>query len=126
MKKILTTAALLLSLSPLASGADTYVNDFNCTLNKGYTVQQLYAFQQSWMTAARAHDFGEKIYRTRLYFPAYAEDTRTDPMAFIWRGTFADSKVLGRMLDWFPTSEWADKFNQVMNCGNATLWVAPL
>ena len=124
MNKLLTAAAVLLALSHPAF-ADEYVNDFNCTLNKGYTVQQLYAFQQSWMTAAEAHEFGKKIYKTRLYFPAYAEDTRTDPMAFIWRGTFADSMVLGRMLDWFPTSAWADKFNQVMNCGNATLWVAP-
>jgi hypothetical protein len=124
MKKLLLSVTLLLAFLSPAAHAE-FVNDFNCTLNKGYTVQQLFAFQQSWMEAARKHDFSEAIYKTRIWFPVYAEVTTTDPMYFVWRGSFKDSVVLGRMLDWFPSSEWAGKFNEVMNCSKATLWAAP-
>jgi hypothetical protein len=124
MKKLFTLIAVMVALSPLVSRAE-FVNDFNCSLNKGQTVQKLYAFQQAWMVAARKNKFDEAAYRTRIYFPAYADVTTTDPMYFVWRGTFANGEVLGRMLDWFPTSEWAGKFNQVMNCSKASLWIAP-
>ncbi len=124
MKKILAIAAALLALSPLAAKAEV-VNDFNCHLAKGYTVPQLYAFQQEWMAAARKQGFDEASYKTRIYFPLYADVTDTDPMYFIWRGSFANGAVLGKMLDWFPASVWAGKFTKVMNCGKASLWMAP-
>ena len=124
MKKLFATIFVILVLIPMSSRAE-FVNDFECTLNKGYTVPQLYAFQQEWMVAARKHGFDAANYNTRLWFPAYNNDTRTDPMFFVWRGTFGDGIVLGKMLDWFPTSEWAGKFAAVMNCGKASLWIAP-
>ena len=52
MKKILAVVAISLALAPKLSSAEL-VNDFHCTLNKGYTVPQLYAFQKDWMAAAR-------------------------------------------------------------------------
>jgi hypothetical protein len=118
-----TAAITLLALFPLTSRAE-YVNDFECKLNKGYTVPQLYAFQQEWMTAARKQGFTAATYNTRIWFPAYNNETSTDPLFFVWRGTFADGAVLGRMLDYFPPSEWAGKFAAVMNCGKASLWIA--
>jgi hypothetical protein len=124
MKKLIAATAVLFALISPSSHAE-FVNDFNCTLNKGYTVPQLYAFQQEWMAAARKHAFDEAAYKTRLLFPVYSEATTTDPIFFVWRGTFSDGAVLGHMLDWFPTSEWAGKFNQVMNCSKASLWLAP-
>ncbi len=100
------------------------VNDFSCTLNKGYTVPALYAFQKQWMAAARQQGFTAADYNTRIYFPVYSEVTTTDPMFFVWRGQFTNGAVLGKMLDWFPASVWAAKFGQVMNCGKASLWIA--
>lgn len=114
---------LLLPIAPFLAHAEL-VNDFECTLNKGYDVQKLYAFQQEWMTAAHQQGFDER-YRTRIWFPLYAGRTETDPLFFVWRGQFADGAMLGRMLDWFPTSPWAERFAQVMNCGKASLWIAP-
>jgi len=130
MNRLTLSIALMMLFTVHAARADTAVsfkfdNDFNCTLNKGYTVPQLYAFQKSWMTEARKHGFGEADYKTRIYFPLYSDVTTTDPLFFVWRGQFADGAVLGRMLDWFPASPWAAKFAQVMNCGKASLWIAP-
>lgn len=123
MLKFNSLFAALLCLASMTARAEL-VNDFNCTLNKGYTTQQLYAFQQEWMAAARKQGFSE-AYQTRIWFPLYASNTSTDPLYFIWRGQFADGVMLGKMLDWFPTSEWAGKFAQLMNCGEASLWIAP-
>ena len=58
MKKlIVVTAAACALMIPVAKAE--LVNDFNCTLNKGFSVPQLYAFQQEWMAAARKHGFDE-------------------------------------------------------------------
>ncbi len=123
MNKSLSLLVALLALLPLTARAEL-VNDFNCTLNKGYTVPQLYAFQAEWMTAARQHAFGAEAYKTRIYFPLYSDVTDTEPRFFVWRGEFKDGALLGKMLDWFPTSEWANKFAQVMNCSKSSLWIA--
>ena len=124
MNKLTATIAMLCVLTAPAAQAEL-VNDFNCHLNDGYTVPKLYAFQQEWMAAARKHGFGEAAYKTRIYFPMYAEVTDTKPMFFVWRGSFSDGAVWGKMADWFPSSEWANKFNEVMNCSKASLWIAP-
>ena len=124
MKKLFAATAVLFAFMSPAAHAE-FVNDFNCTLNKGYTVEQLYAFQKDWMAAAQQHGFEATTYKTRLWFPLYNDVTDTSPMYFVWRGQFKDGAVLGRMLDWFPASEWAGKFVEVMNCGKATLWAAP-
>ena len=124
MRKLVELVLALIALSPMAARAEL-VNDFNCHLKKGYSVAQLYAFQQEWMVAARKQGFDEANYKTRIFFPLYAEVTDTDPMYFIWRGSFGNGAVLGHMLDWFPGSEWAGRFAQVMDCGKASLWIAP-
>ena len=124
MKKlIVVTAAACALMIPVAKAE--LVNDFNCTLNKGYSVPQLYAFQQEWMAAARKHGFDEAAYKTRIYFPLYADNIETSPMVFLWRGQFSDGAVWGRMSDWFTVSEWTGKFAEVMNCQKGSLWVAP-
>ena len=124
MKNLIAIVFTLLTLLPLSSHAEMS-NDFQCTLNKGYTVPQLYAFQQEWMAAAKKQGFDAASYKTRIWFPAYSEVTTTDPLFFVWRGHFTNGEVLGRMLDWFPASEWAGRFAQVMNCNKASLWIAP-
>ena len=123
MKKILVVVAISLVLAPKLSRAE-FVNDFHCTLNKGYTVPQLYTFQKDWMAAARQQGF-DSAYQTQIYFPFYAEVTTTDPIFFIWRGQFSGGTQLGKMLDWFPASVWAGKFAQIMNCSKSSLWSAP-
>lgn len=124
MKKLLATSAVLFTLLSPALHAEL-VNDFSCVLNKGYTVPHLYAFQQAWMAAAKKNDFNLEAYKTRIFFPVYAEVMTTDPMVFLWRGQFKDGAVWGRMADWFLKSEWPGKLAQVMNCGKGSLWVAP-
>ena len=101
------------------------INDIRCTLNKGYTIPKLYALQHSWMAAAKKQGYDEAAYKTQIFFPVYTEDTRTEPMAFLWRGTFASGEVWGSLGVWFPTSGWPDKFNKVMNCSKAALLIAP-
>jgi hypothetical protein len=124
MTKLMAATVTLLTFMATAAHAEL-VNDFNCHLNEGYTVPKLYAFQQEWMAAARKHGFDEASYKTRVYFPMYAEVTDTKPMFFVWRGHFNNGATWGKMADWFPSSEWANKFNEVMNCGKASLWIAP-
>jgi hypothetical protein len=121
----INSTLISIALTAVAShAAAEIVNDFECTLNAGYTVPQLYAFQQEWMSEARKRGFDEK-YQTRIYFPLYNDVTTTEPMFFIWRGEFSGGEQFGRMIDWFPTSEWAGKFAQVMNCAKSSLWIAP-
>ena len=124
MKKLIATVAALTALSPLAANAEM-VNDIRCTLNKGYTIPKLYAFQQSWMAAAKKQGYDEAAYKTQIFFPVYTEDTRTEPMVFLWRGTFASGEVWGKLGVWFPASGWAEKFTKVMNCSKAALFIAP-
>lgn len=124
MKKLVATIAALSAFMTSAAHAEL-VNDFNCTLNKGYTVPQLYAFQKEWMAAARKRGFDEAAYKTRIYFPLYAENIETEPMVFLWRGQFSDGAVWGRMTDWFTVSEWTEKFALIMNCHKGSLWIAP-
>ena len=121
MRKVLTT--FLLSLFPCIANA-AFVNDFNCTLNEGYDLPKLFEFQQEWMQAARENGF-EEGYETRVLLPVYNDDTRTQPLSFVWRGEFKDGDQLGQMIDWFLTDPWAVRFRQVMECEEASLWFAP-
>ena len=121
--KTVVGAAALLLISPWAHAE--LVNDFSCHLRDGHSVPQLYAFQQEWMAAARKKGFDATSYKTRIYFPLYADEIQTTPMHFLWRGEFTNGAVWGRMSDWFPTSEWADRFNEIMNCSKGSLWMAP-
>ena len=123
MKKIILMLLVTFSMYSLTVKAEL-INDFNCSLNKGYTVPQLYKFQQEWMQAAVENGF-DATYKTRVLFPLYAERTDTNPLYFIWRGYFKDGEQWGRMMDWFPASVWTAKFMQVMECGSASLWNAP-
>ena len=65
MKKLIATTALLFAFVSPAARAE-FVNDFNCTLNKGYSVEQLYVFQKQWMAAAEQHGFEAAAYKTRI------------------------------------------------------------
>jgi hypothetical protein len=131
-KTMMIAAAILLSAAAAQTAcADAPApfqldNDLNCTLNKGYTVPQLYAFQKSWMDEARKHGFGKADYKTRIYFPIYSDDTSANPVFFVWRGQFNNGAVWGRLADWYLSSPWAAKFAEVMNCGKASLWIAPV
>ena len=121
MRKLSTICLLALFTS---SANAAFVNDFNCTLNEGYDLPLLLQFQQEWMQAARENGF-EDSYTTRVLLPVYNDDTRTKPLRFIWRGEFEDGEQFGRMLDWFLTDPWALRFREVMECEEATLWLAP-
>lgn len=123
MKKLFVTILAVLALAPLPSTAQM-VNDFDCHLSKGYTVEQLFAFRQEWMAAAKKQGFDDASYSTRIYFPLYSEEMTTEPLFFRWRGQFNDGKTLGKILDWFPTSEWVHRFSQIMNCQKGSLWIA--
>ena len=120
--------ALIVTLSIIFScnlHAEQYVNDFKCTLNESHTIPQLLSFQAEYMAAAREAGFDENYY-TEMLFPVYNDDTSTQPLHFIWRGHFKDSKQLGELLGWFvPNQEWVAKFGQIMECGSASLWTKP-
>jgi hypothetical protein len=124
MKKLIVTSAVLFAFVSPATQAEM-VNDISCTLNKGYTVPKLFAFQKQWMAAAKKQGFDESDYNTRVFFPVYTEVNDTTPMSFLWRGQFKDGATWGKMTEWFPTTQWGDKFNRMANCSKASLWIAP-
>jgi hypothetical protein len=124
MKKLIATSAVLFAFVSLATQAEL-LNDATCTLNKGYTVAQLFAIQKKWMAAIKKQGFDEAEYSTQIFFPVYTEATDTTPTVFLWRGRFKDGEAWGKNEEWFKTTDWGGKFSKVMNCGKASMWLAP-
>lgn len=121
---IVVIASLITSFSSNLLAAQ-YVNDFNCTVNEGYSVPQLVAFKQEYVAAAREIGGFDENYQVKLMIPIYNKKVAVPPKHFTWRGYFKDGAQMGQVNDWFLTQpEWGRKFGEVMTCEDASLWVS--
>jgi hypothetical protein len=125
MKSVISILAILFAFAPLTSTAHQVINEFDCTLNPGHTVAEVFALKDEWMKESKKLGWTLEQYDAEILLPIFSSDTATNPQRLRWRGKFKDFATHGNVLQSFMKSGFEDKIRVLMNCRSAEQWFAP-
>ena len=122
MKKLLSTAIAVLSLTSPQALAGSPVHIWKCQMNDGMGEEKLIEYSNKWAAEAAKVDGGAKM-SNQIYFPvaAGADGTGTDLLFVSTWPNFAD---YGKFWDAYPESDAAAMEGGAMSCHGSALWEA--
>lgn len=123
MKKLISTLAVMIAFAPITSNAHKIENEFDCTLNTGHTMKEVFALVDEWMERSKKLGFSKEQYDAQIIVPIFSHDTATNPERVKWRGKFKDFATEGIVLQAFWESGVENKIRTVMNCRSAEQWL---